>query len=96
MLNIVAHHQLKDGLADKYIQLMKAVMENSRKEDGCVSYKFYRHKRDENAFVMLEQWADKQALGAHGTSEFFLEKMKEVELLLAKPGELGIYSEIEV
>jgi len=60
--------------ADKLDQArpaMKAVIEATRKEDGCLFYAFGEDVLDPGLIVIAEAWRDEAALGAHLSSAHF-------------------------
>jgi quinol monooxygenase YgiN len=60
--------------ADKLDQarpLMKAVIEATRKEDGCLFYSFGEDVLDPGKIVVAEAWRDEASLGAHLGSAHF-------------------------
>ncbi len=60
--------------ADKLDQarpLMKAVIEETRKEDGCLFYSFGEDVLQPGLIVIAEAWRDEAALGAHLGSPHF-------------------------
>ena len=60
--------------ADKLDQarpLMKAVIEETRREDGCLFYSFGEDVLDPGKIVVAEAWRDEACLGAHLGSAHF-------------------------
>jgi quinol monooxygenase YgiN len=60
--------------ADKLDQarpLMKAVIEATRQEDGCLFYAFGADVLDPGLIVVAEAWRDEACLGAHLGSAHF-------------------------
>jgi quinol monooxygenase YgiN len=60
--------------ADKLDQarpLMKTVIEETRKEDGCLFYSFGEDVLAPGVIVVAEAWRDEAALGAHLGSPHF-------------------------
>jgi quinol monooxygenase YgiN len=60
--------------ADKLDQarpLMKAVIEETRKEDGCLFYSFGEDVLQPGLIVVAEAWRDEGCLGAHLSSPHF-------------------------
>jgi quinol monooxygenase YgiN len=61
--------------ADKLDQarpLMKAVIEATRQEDGCLFYSFGEDVLDPGLIVVAEAWRDEACVGAHLNSPHFL------------------------
>jgi quinol monooxygenase YgiN len=60
--------------ADKLDQarpLMKTVIEETRREDGCLFYSFGEDVLDPGLIVVAEAWRDETSLGAHLGSAHF-------------------------
>ncbi len=60
--------------ADKLDQarpLMKAVIEATRQEDGCLSYHFAEDVLDPGLIVVAEAWRDEACVGAHLNTPHF-------------------------
>lgn len=50
---------------------MKAVVEATRQEDGCLFYSFGEDVLEPGVIVIAEAWRDEAALGAHLSSPHF-------------------------
>ena len=60
--------------ADKLDQarpLMRAVIEETRKEDGCLFYHYAEDVLDPGLIVIAEAWRDEAAVGAHLATPHF-------------------------
>jgi quinol monooxygenase YgiN len=47
------------------VELLTTLQEASRRDEGCINYGFSQTIEDENAFVAVEEWRDREALSAH-------------------------------
>jgi quinol monooxygenase YgiN len=56
---------------DRARSLMKAVIEETRKEDGCLFYSFGEDVLAPGVIVITEAWRDEAALGAHFNTPHF-------------------------
>jgi len=56
------------GRADALRHVLRALVEPTRGEDGCLRYDLLEEDGDEPAFLFVETWRDADALAAHGTS----------------------------
>lgn len=72
-LDVVATLEARPGRGDAVAELMAGVLETVRAERGCLRYDLFRVRRDDDTLVMIEQWASKEDLRAHGGSEHFAE-----------------------
>lgn len=71
-LDVVATIVAKPGRGDVVAGLLAEVLDTVRAEAGCLRYDLFRVRRDADTLVMLEQWASKDDLKAHGASEHFV------------------------
>lgn len=72
-LDVVATIVVKSGRGDAVAEMLAAALDTVRAEPGCLRYDLFRVRRDDDTLVMLEQWASKEDLRAHGASEHFVE-----------------------
>lgn len=66
----------KVGREDQTAELFKKLMEESRKEPGCLLYQVHRHRTEPRRFFIYEQYQDDQALEAHRSAPYFLSYVK--------------------
>ena len=71
MIKVLARINLKPGSWEKAAPLFRELVEETRKEEGCIEYTLFIDSADENKCCMVETWASEEALAAHGKSEHF-------------------------
>ena len=71
--NIVlfARLKVKKDAVEQAKQAALAIIEDSRREKGCVNYDFHQAIDDETVFMWHETWKNKAAIDAHGASKHF-------------------------
>ena len=52
-----------------------------RQEPGCVEYRFYGEAGDENSFLLMGEWENREALNQHLESKNFAVLMGSITLL---------------
>ena len=71
-IGIVARLKIKEGMNEEFegifLKLQAAVQEN---EPACNFYALHKSADDPQTYVVLEQYADEDALKAHGGSDHF-------------------------
>ena len=72
-LDVVATIEVKPGRGDAVVEIVTQHLDTIRAEEGCLRYDLYRVRRDDDTLVMVEQWASKEALRAHGEADHFRE-----------------------
>ena len=61
----------KDGCEDKMKELLIAMVEPSKKEDGCIFYDIFQYKNNKRKFSAIESWRDEKALDGHKTTKHY-------------------------
>lgn len=87
-LHVVAVIPVKDGFVDEVTAAMRAFVETTRTEDGCISYDLYESAAAAGTLVTVEVWRDQAALDAHMASPHMAAVMGEHGAHL---GEVGIH-----
>ena len=72
-------------------QTIRSIVQEVRKENGCVDSTFYQNFENENAFFLIEEWENRQALDDHLRSAGFTVLMG-ARSLLSQPPEIMIHS----
>jgi len=71
-LGVIARLTIKEGKNDEFESVFKEMVAAVRaNEPGCNFYDLHRSKEDSQSYVVLEQYADKDAMKAHSSSEHF-------------------------
>ncbi|QLC22215.1 antibiotic biosynthesis monooxygenase [Parasphingopyxis sp. CP4] len=60
--------RLDEGELDRLHDVAITMMEETRKEEGCIAYTFSRAMEDPNLMRIAEVWEDQASLDAHGKS----------------------------
>jgi quinol monooxygenase YgiN len=95
MLAVIARMKVLEGKAEDFIAVMKELGENVRgKEKGCLQYELYRAKED-NTFVVVERYADKEAIRAHNETSYFADAMTKLKGCLAGRAQLDVLTKVE-
>jgi quinol monooxygenase YgiN len=84
-LTIVATFQAKPEAAADLIEKLQELAVITRREGGCISYRPYVAPEDPTSVVMVEQWADADAIAAHNKSEHLRAFGKIAMDMLAAP-----------
>lgn len=85
-LDVVATLQAQEGRGDELVAVLQESLAVVREEDGCLRYDLHRVRRRPDEVVMVERWASKDALRAHGEAEHFKRTSARIaELVAAAP-----------
>ncbi len=83
------------GKEDQLREVLKAMLEPTRKEPGCIVYQLYSNEKNDT-FFFYELWETPEHLEAHTKTEHYLHLVKVREGLVAEGGELSRLQEILV
>ncbi len=72
-------------------QTIRAIVQEVRKEKGCVDSTFYQNSENENDFFLFEEWENRQVLDDHLRSARFT-VLIGARSLLSRPPEIMIHS----
>ena len=62
---VIAEANIKPAILDEVAAELKALVEPTRKEDGCIEYILHQDTQDENRFMFYEIWASSAHLDEH-------------------------------
>lgn len=94
-LEVVATIAVQPGRADRVVEIVTDHLKTIRAEDGCLRYDLYRVHRDPDTLVMVERWASKDALKAHGSADHFHEMSASLAPELAGPPVVRVLDPVE-
>lgn len=70
-LKIVATIVVKEEYKDELLPVFQQVVDETRKEEGNISYDLHQDINNPLKFVILEVWKSQQAIDSHNISEHF-------------------------
>jgi quinol monooxygenase YgiN len=84
---IIARLTIKKEAADEFIQYAQKIVEETRKEKGCITYSLYKNCFGQEAeFVFYEEYKDQAAIDFHNKSEYLKQFFSDITpLLVVKP-----------
>lgn len=94
-LTIVATFKAKPETAERLLQELQALTVPTRAEAGCISYRPYVAPEDPTAIVMVETWADKDAIDAHNKSAHLQALVKALPELVAAPPTIEVLKPVK-
>ncbi|WP_375207379.1 putative quinol monooxygenase [Hyphococcus sp.] len=86
MIIVSGKVKVKPGGLAKIHSEMKAVIDATRKETGCIDYSFGADVTEPDTLIVLEYWESWEALKAHGAQP-------HMSAWMAKMGEIGVVSQ---
>lgn len=65
MLILAGHLKTSPDLVVELAETLRALVEATLKEDGCLGYHFAVDDHDQGTVLVYERWRDQEALAAH-------------------------------
>jgi quinol monooxygenase YgiN len=94
LLTVVAELKAKPGKEDDLRRAVLALIEPTRKEDGCVQYDLHVHTGDPGRFVLYENRGSREHLERHAASAHLKDFGSITADLLTEPPRVETYSRI--
>ncbi|MEV0291982.1 putative quinol monooxygenase [Nocardia sp. NPDC050710] len=88
---VVATMIAKPGQEDLVEKTLRAAAPAVHAESGCLRYALHRQHKKPGHFVMIEKWASKDALRAHGQSATLREVGATLSDALGAPPEVLVF-----
>ena len=67
-LRVVARIKAKSEKVGEVCELLRSLLEPTRKEFGCVSYELLQNREDPTDFTFVEEWESDEAFASHAAS----------------------------
>ena len=94
LLTVVAEMVAKPGKEEELKRRLLALVEPTRREDGCVQYDLHQNTGEAGRFVFYENWGSRELLERHLRSPHLLAFGAVEGELLAEPGRVLTYTRI--
>ena len=91
-LSVVAYIEAKPGMEERVKQELLAIVEPTRREQGCFNYDLHQSADNPALFVFYENWTNKAALDAHLETPHVQAFIGQAETLLARPVEITLWN----
>lgn len=89
MVILIAKNILQEGKQGEFVRIAGKMVEETRKEEGCISYDLVKDESDDTVFYFIERYKDEAALEAHRASAYFQTYVPMLGALRTKPSELS-------
>lgn len=87
-ITVIARFKVKSESTTEFLELVAHLVENTRKEAGCLIYNYHRDLKDDTLFFSHELWANAEALAKHFEQPYILEAFRVAPNLLSEPVEI--------
>ena len=93
MIKTIARQVIKEEYIEQYQALAKELVEETRKEPGCISYSSNQGLKDKRVHCFIEVFADQAAVDAHGASAHFKRIVPQFSVMFAENEQVDQYIE---
>ena len=92
MVKVTAKCFIQRGSIEEFKKHSSRLIDETRKEEGCLAYELYQDVNEETVFFFIEGWEDSESLSNHINSKHFKEIFPKIEKLCFKKIELNSYA----
>lgn len=86
MLKLIAEDFIDPTKIEIVLPLYQELVEETRKEVGCINYELCHDLKNPGHFIFVEEWQDYDALDAHVTSEHFQRLVPQIDAYRIQEG----------
>ena len=90
MVKVIAKFFVKEDKVEEFLKLANVLVEESRKEAGCVSYNLLQDVSNPQTLIMVEEWESAKILKTHMASAHFTSIIPEMSLLQFQKEEITV------
>lgn len=90
MVKVIAKFFVKEEKVEEFLKLASVLVEESRKETGCVSYNLLQDVSNPQTLIMVEEWESAKILKTHMASAHFTSIIPEMSLLQFQKEEITV------
>jgi quinol monooxygenase YgiN len=72
------------------------MVENSNKEEGCLSYELFQSPYEKSVFIFVEFYKNQAAIDFHFATPYFTEFGNTIGEMTSKPAEIKIFNGSEI
>lgn len=90
MVKVIAKFFVKEEKVEEFLKLASVLVEESRKEEGCVSYNLLQDVSNPQTLIMVEEWESAGILKTHMASAHFTSIIPKMSLLQFQKEEITV------
>jgi quinol monooxygenase YgiN len=87
MIVVTGRMRIAPEHRERYVEVTTQMCRRSRQEDGCHGYRVYADLEQDDRYVIVEEWADEQALQLHFSEPHTREFLTALFPLLDEPAD---------
>ena len=90
-LRVVARIKAKPEKVGEVRELLRGLVEPTRREFGCVSYELLQNREDPTDFTFVEEWESDAAFESHAASDHIKAIGPKLQPVVTDPPEIRTY-----
>lgn len=90
-VRVIAHVRSKADRVEQVRAILSAIVEPTRREQGCTSYQLLEGAGSAGEFVCVEEWSSAEAEQAHFSTPHILSALQRLSGLLAAEPDIRRY-----
>src|SRR4030042_6823597 len=90
-LRVIARVRSRPGKVNELLSVLSSLVEPTRKEPGCISYKLLQNNEDPTDFALIEEWQSNTALESHFATKHFKDALVKLSNLVAAEPDIRKY-----
>ena len=95
MLIITAKVTIQKGKSEEFLDAYRWMRPQVLGDPGAILYELHRSADNPDTFVFYEQYKNKEAFDYHLSTDHFKALAARIDPLMAVPGEIGTWVEID-
>jgi quinol monooxygenase YgiN len=94
MLKVVAQFFFRNGEVDKALALARALVVETVKEQGCISYELCQSTEKDTHVAFIEEWESQAALDAHFKTPHFVDLVPKIQALTERDLVINTFNKV--
>ena len=90
-VTVLAFFKAKPGMEATVEQAIRALVEPTRQEAGCINYDLHRSSDDGSLFMLYENWVSKKVLDEHLNMPYLRDFLAKADAILAQPVDIKLW-----
>ena len=90
MIKVIAKMIIKEDKVEGLINSIAGLVEETRKEAGCIEYNLFQDVNIKNQFTFIEEWDSPEALKSHMSSKHFQEMIPKLTEIMEREMEVSV------
>src|SRR5947208_16247400 len=91
-IRVVARFKAKHDSTPEVTEILSALIEPTRAEDGCIAYELLHNIDDPADFTFIEEWTSRQALDLHLGTEHIAECRRRISEHIEGEADIRVYT----